>query len=1140
MEQRLLFDVVYVDANAPASRPNGMSWDHAYRTLQQALGFNLATEIRIADGIYTPSTSDRSASFVMRNGVTIRGGYAGIGAQDPDARNVDATPTILSGDIGIVGDASDNSYHVIKSTDNDTTAILDGVMISGGRASGSEWSQLHGAGVEIMTTSSLQPGRPTFLGCKFQGNVASDGAAVYSYAYSEPIFTNCTFVGNRAQQHGGGIYAETGFIVTNCTLSGNTAAVGGAIYDLTSGSSLRNCILWDAGDRPGSQLNDGKTSAQFSNVQGGLTGTGNINVDPSFVRNPMPGPDRVWGTADDDFGDVHLQPFSKAADRGRTSLIPAGVTIDASGNPRSVDLPNVPNYPYGTVDMGAYEASPALLAHPGEAYLAGVGSSVTLNGKGASTTTGALQYAWEWSGDGRFDDAAGQTPVFPSATLPVGAVVTISLRITDAAMHTAVGSTTLTVIPAALYVDASATGAGNGTTWTDAFTTIDAALVAALPGQTIRVGADTYTPTTSFDRDATFWLKSGVALEGGYAGLDAANPDLRDITAFPTVLSGEIGSAADTDNSIHIVSGSGVSSTGRLDGFIITKGRADWSILDDESACGAGLYVNVGGPTIQNCTFIDNNADICAPGGAAFLNRDSTTFVGCTFDSNHATNGGAIYGRFSKLTVLNCSFENNDGGEGSGGAIALWGGTLTLTGSAFTGNTAGTCGGAIDIGPSTGGVIRDCAMTGNSAFFGGALSARSANTVACVNLMFIRNHATSGGAIYVSQASLTALNCKIFGNTAYDRGGGAFNDEDSSSYTNCVFSGNSATYGGGSYQDFSSNGPKFLGCTFTANSATQGSALYTNRFSAMTISNSIFWGNQSPTTQIFQSSSLTIANSDVEGGASGIGNIDINPKFARDANPGADGTWGTSDDDYGDLRLQLTSPCIDAGDNSLVPLAGMIDLACNPRIADAPNVRDYGAITDMGAYEWTPPIDYLFNSSKPKITASLGIDLDPATLDVSDLALLNVTSNLPLDFSAYASVSYDPITRTATWEFSRPLPDGDYRATVAAGSVKDTLGNGLPASLMGNLFALGGDANRDRKVDVGDLYILATNWNGAASTFSQGDFNYDGTVNAWDLAILSGNWQKTQAPPPAPAAPPSLPVAAARRTPVRVVKLIDV
>jgi hypothetical protein len=66
-----------------------------------------------------------------------------------------------------------------------------------------------------------------------------------------------------------------------------------------------------------------------------------------------------------------------------------------------------------------------------------------------------------------------------------------------------------------------------------------------------------------------------------------------------------------------------------------------------------------------------------------------------------------------------------------------------------------------------------------------------------------------------------------------------------------------------------------------------------------------------------------------------------------------------------------------------------------------------------------------------------------------------------------------------------------------------------------DFFALGGDANHDRKVDITDLYALASNWLGRGKTFSQGDFNFDTRVDSADLGILSAHWQSSL-----PAAPP--------------------
>jgi hypothetical protein len=146
---------------------------------------------------------------------------------------------------------------------------------------------------------------------------------------------------------------------------------------------------------------------------------------------------------------------------------------------------------------------------------------------------------------------------------------------------------------------------------------------------------------------------------------------------------------------------------------------------------------------------------------------------------------------------------------------------------------------------------------------------------------------------------------------------------------------------------------------------------------------------------------------------------------------------------------------------------------------------------------------------------------------MTDLHVVNETTGEALDGSALATVSYDPASRSATWAFPGPLRDGNYRATLVAGSVDDAGNNLLWNDLDVTFFALAGDANSDRVVDVSDLGILATNWQGSAKTFSQGDFNYDGAVDVTDLGYLATNWQKSLS---APALRMNLPVATAARS----------
>jgi hypothetical protein len=54
---------------------------------------------------------------------------------------------------------------------------------------------------------------------------------------------------------------------------------------------------------------------------------------------------------------------------------------------------------------------------------------------------------------------------------------------------------------------------------------------------------------------------------------------------------------------------------------------------------------------------------------------------------------------------------------------------------------------------------------------------------------------------------------------------------------------------------------------------------------------------------------------------------------------------------------------------------------------------------------------------------------------------------------------------------------------------------------------IAGDATLDRKVDVADLGILASHWQGAGN-WSAGDFDGDGIINVNDLGLLATNWQQ--------------------------------
>jgi len=197
--------VSFVDDDAAAGG-NGQSWATAYKYLQDALAGvagsgGTITEIRVARGTYKPdqgtgkTPGDRTATFQLINGVALKGGYAGLGAPDPNARDIAANVTTLSGDLAgndgsNFANNGENSNHVVTGSGTDATAVLDGVTVKAGNADGN-WPNNAGGG---MFNDS---GSPTVTHCTFSGNSATGGGGMHNDS-SSPAVTTCTFSGNSA------------------------------------------------------------------------------------------------------------------------------------------------------------------------------------------------------------------------------------------------------------------------------------------------------------------------------------------------------------------------------------------------------------------------------------------------------------------------------------------------------------------------------------------------------------------------------------------------------------------------------------------------------------------------------------------------------------------------------------------------------------------------------------------------------------------------------------------------------------------------------------------------------------------------------------------------------------------------------
>lgn len=147
-----------------------------------------------------------------------------------------------------------------------------------------------------------------------------------------------------------------------------------------------------------------------------------------------------------------------------------------------------------------------------------------------------------------------------------------------------------------------------------------------------------------------------------------------------------------------------------------------------------------------------------------------------------------------------------------------------------------------------------------------------------------------------------------------------------------------------------------------------------------------------------------------------------------------------------------------------------------------------------------------------------------ASLDSGDLQLTNLTTGQTIS-AANINVTWVGVSKKIIFTFpgagfGGALPNGEYHAVLMHDGVFDAEGKKLSTDETLDFFFLNGDSNHDGKVDVDDLYAMATHWLQQSNfNYNVGDFNYDGVVNGSDLGILGLNWQMTRAnlAPPSPA-----------------------
>ncbi|MEM6717981.1 MAG: BspA family leucine-rich repeat surface protein [Bacteroidota bacterium] len=430
---------IYVNTNATGAN-TGESWTDAFTSLQDAIEVANACnvpEIWVAQGTYYPSAhprdvtigtlTDRDFTFHLVDGTKMYGGFAGTETTLSE-RDFINNPTILSGDIGVQGDTSDNTYHVVSSFRDADTTILDGFTVEngvGGTTSIGITSEgvivgiFSGAGIVNVSTETMyenliiqnnqaingggifnQSSNITANNIVLINNMATSDGGAMSIFFSSPIFQNILVANNTGSTASAISHLNTTPTYNNATFYNNISTDSSnphAITNLSSIPTFNNSVTFGqpfdfSFTSGGTVQGSNNYTSQNPTEYGSPAGFTHLTTDPFANSTDIDGPDNILRTADDGLVGLYSSVLHQAGNNTFTTL-----ATDITEQPRIVET---------LVDIGAYEQQNTVIVsyfvttwktdNPGTSN----STEITIPTRSGLT----YNYDVDWDNDGTFDD----------------------------------------------------------------------------------------------------------------------------------------------------------------------------------------------------------------------------------------------------------------------------------------------------------------------------------------------------------------------------------------------------------------------------------------------------------------------------------------------------------------------------------------------------------------------------------------------------------------------------------------------------------------------------------------------------------------------------------------------------------------